>query len=101
MVLTLRPLPVQSLATCHTPTSTAHLLSRSTYLTAVILATLLAAHPTATIAETTAPTLVVEGKDLAPHGILSNEADAMFRHYDDRDYDSEEGSKYRRRSRYD
>jgi hypothetical protein len=101
MVLTLHPLPVRFLAMCHMPTSTAHLLSLSTYLTIVTLVTLLVARRIATIAGTTAPIAAVEGKDLAFLGVLSNEADPMFRHHDDRNYDSEDGSKYRRRSRYD
>jgi hypothetical protein len=32
---------------------------------------------------------------------MSNKAKPTSRHYDDRDYDSEDESRYRRRNRYD
>lgn len=71
MVLTLLLLPVPSLAMCHTPTSTAHLLSLKILPTLMMLATLLVARRTATIAETTAPIIVVEGTDLRSEEILT------------------------------
>jgi hypothetical protein len=101
MILTLHPPQVRSLATYHTPTSTTDLLSLSTLSTAVILAILLVAPRTSMIAGDTAPSLVAEGTGLSIDGETSNEADTSHRHYDDRDYDSENGSRYRRRSRYD
>jgi hypothetical protein len=71
MVLTLLLLPVPFLAMCHTPTSTAHLLSLKILPTLMMLATILVARRTATIAETTAPILVVEGTDLRSEEILT------------------------------
>jgi hypothetical protein len=100
MVLTLLLLPVPFLAMCHTPTSTAHLLSLKILPTLMMLATLLVAPRTATIAETTAPILVVEGTDLPSEKTFDMKL-TMLRRHDERDYDSESDSTYRRRHRYD
>jgi hypothetical protein len=101
MILILHPLQVRSLATYHTPTSTTDLLSLSTLLTVVILATLLVVPQTIMIAWVTAPSFVAEGTEFSIDGETSNEADTSHRHHDDRDYDSEDESRYRRRGRYD
>lgn len=82
--------------------STAHLLSLRTLPTAVMPAILLVAHRTASIARITAPIPVAEGKNLSFHETLKIEPDHIFRYYGDRDYDSDDDSRYRRRStRYD
>lgn len=67
----------------------------------MILATLLVVPQTSMIAAVTAPSLVAEGRELPIDGETSNEANTSHRHHDDRDYDSEDEPRYRRRSRYD
>jgi hypothetical protein len=110
MVLILHPPQVRFLATCHTLTSTTNRPSLSTgpmivitaTLLAILLAILLVALQTATIAGTTAPNLVEEGMNLSIDKVVNNGTDSVFRYHDERDYDSEDGSKYvRRSSRYD
>ena len=110
MVLILHPPQVLFLDTCHTLTSTTNQPSLSTgptivitvTLLAILLAILLVAHQTVMTAGITAPNLVAEGTNLSIDKVVNNETDSMFRYHDERDYDSEDGSKYvRRSSRYD
>jgi hypothetical protein len=65
MILILLPPRVRSLATSHTRTYTTDLLSLSTLLTVVILATLLVAPRTSMIAGYTEPSLVAEGTNIS------------------------------------
>lgn len=65
---------------------------------AAMPATLPVTHRTASIARTTALITVAEGNNLFLHKTSKFEADQMIRYHDDRDYDSDDDSRYRRRS---